>query len=63
MTVLASPITEFEAKLAAACAAGKDARRDGVTKRDGMRLYEDGDLQQAWRVGWDSTDAELRERP
>lgn len=61
MTTAATPITEFEAQLAAACAAGHDARSEGVHRKMGADRYEDCDLAQAWRVGWDQADRELRE--
>lgn len=47
--------------LAAAFVAGQDARRDGLRRAAGMDRYEDMDLVQAWRVGWDDADRELRE--
>lgn len=61
VAVPTEPASRFAADLLAAFEAGRDARRDNVQKRACWERYEDPDTRHAWRVGWDSADAELRE--
>lgn len=51
---------DFAVTLQAAFERGGDARADGFPKR-WNHMYEDLDLAQAWRVGWEAADRELSE--
>jgi hypothetical protein len=54
-------VRDFASRLAAACESGRQDRSHSIGKHHSVDAYEDTDLAQAWKVGWEQVDRELRE--